>query len=216
MSGQMRFEGTIGVFYPNKNWGFISVDTAGVRRSGPGLFFHERDLRGDWRGSVAWGKIPGTPVTFKTKRNPSTKYPGQTLVSADDVAPIFEEPATESLDTYREVSRVRTWNGKFGTLARDCGSELFFHRSAILQDDRASRLQIGDLVFHGVGQRDDDRWRAIEIQLYSAGEQERLQQGLPAYEVESEPIIEPISDLLSPINRQKTLLELIKENQSPR
>jgi cold shock CspA family protein len=191
-----RFEGEIGVFYPDKGWGFLTLD------GGSGLFYHERDVRGDWRGSVARAKIPGTPVTFIKKLRNSTKYPGQTLGAADDVAPVFDEPATEDLANLREVSKVHKWNGKFGELIRECGSVLFFHATSVVQSERLADLQIGDFVFHGISQREDGRWRASDIELYSRVEQQRLQQGLPAYEV-AESVVEPASELLTPANRKK-------------
>jgi cold shock CspA family protein len=209
-----RFEGEIGVFYPDKGWGFLSADGGGS-----GLFYHERDVRGDWPGSTAWAKVPGTPITFTKKTTNSRKYPGQTLVAADDVASVFpEEPATEDLANLREVSKVHKWNGKFGELIRECGSVLFFHATSVVQSDRLADLQIGDCVFHGISQREDGRWRASDIELYSREEQQRLQEGLPAYEVEletikAESVVEPASELLTPANGKKTLLELIQEKR---
>ncbi len=220
-SNQKRFNGEIAVFYPDKGWGFLEVDPNVARKSGGGggLFYHERDVRGDWRGSAAWAKIPGTPVTFIKKLRNSTKYPGQTLAAADDVAPVFDEPATEYLANLREVSKVHKWNGRFGELIRECGSVLFLHATSVIQSERLADLQIGDFVFHGISQREDGRWRATEIELYSRAEQQRLQQGLPAYEVEPEPELEPavvdaVSELLTPTNRNKTLLELIRERRN--
>jgi hypothetical protein len=210
-----RFEGEIGVFYPDKSWGFLSADGGGSR-----LFYHERDVRGDWRGSVAWAKIPGTPVNFTKKTTSSRKYPGQTLVAAADVASVFvDDSAAEVLTVYREVSRVHKWNGRFGELIRECGSILFCHATSVVQSERLADLQIGDYVFHGISQREDGRWRAGDIELYSREEQQRLQEGLPAYEVELETIkaasvVEPASELLTPANRKKTLLELIQEKRN--
>jgi hypothetical protein len=176
-----RFDGTVAVFFADKGWGFLSLGHDAR------IFFHDRDVRGDWRGSTGWARIAATPVTFLKKKTSSRKHPGQTLLAAADVAPVFEESATEDLSTYREVSRVREWNGVFGELVRECGSILFFHKTSVIQG-RAAGIQIGDFIFHGVSQRDDGRWRASAIQLYSTDEQQRLQQGLPAYEAVPEKV----------------------------
>jgi hypothetical protein len=207
MNQTKRFDGEITVYYPDDHWGFLRT------QSGDRLFFHERDVRGDWRGSTAWVRIQGTPVTFTVKHKASKKYSGQIFAAADDVAPVFQDPPTESLETYREVSRVREWNGCFGNLTRECGSVLFFHRSALIQG-RPSDVKVGDFLYHGVRQREDGRFGATAIQLYSHVEQDRLQRGLPAYEVEPEEEPESaVSELLTPANRNKTIHELIEEKR---
>jgi hypothetical protein len=213
MLDQKRFDGTVAVFFDGPGWGFLSIGQDSDSR----LFFHVRDVRPDWRGSTSWVKVVGTPVTFTKKINSSRKFPGQKLPAAADVAPVFvDDSAIENLATYREVSRVRAWNGRFGELLRDCGSTLFFHRSSVIQGSAAD-VQINDYVYHAVSQREDGRWRASEIQLYSRDEQSRLQQGLPAYEIEAEP--DPIApdatiEILSAANRKKTLLDLVQEKRN--
>jgi cold shock CspA family protein len=204
MLNQRRLDGTVAVFFPDRGWGFLSLD------HDANLFFHERDIRPDWKGSTAWGKVPGTPITYLKRVSASKKHAGATSVAADDVAPVFEDAPAEDLATYREVSKVRTWNSCFGALIRECGSELFFHKSSIIQG-RASDIQTGHFLFHGISQREDGRWCATDTQLYSFEEQQRLQQGLSAYEVE--PVAEPVSELLTAANRNKTLIELIREKR---
>jgi hypothetical protein len=82
-------------------------------------------------------------------------------------------------------------------------------------------LRVGDYVYHGVGKRDDSRWHAVAIELFSAEEQERLQRGLPAQEPEPEPQPAPLVaapeltqvSVLTPDKCNKTLLQLILERR---
>jgi hypothetical protein len=74
-------------------------------------------------------------------------------------------------------------------------------------------------VYHGLGKRDDGRWHAVAIELFSEAEQVRLQQGLPAQEPEQEPEPAPRvaapalarASVLAPDKCNKTLLQLILE-----
>lgn len=217
-----RFEGFVAVFHPEKFCGFITQDPPGTISS-PGIYFSARDVRPDWKGSTAYAWTVGTPVSYVLGKHPSRKY-GGTWNIADDVCPLFVDEPTESLETNGETSRVRTWNGCFGELLREDGDTLFFHKASVLDrfKCRLVSLNVGDWLYHGVGKRDDGRWHAVDIELFSAEEQERLQQGLPAQEVESEPepepdtvlalapsVVEHKSELLRPENRSKSLLELI-------
>jgi hypothetical protein len=134
-------------------------------------------------------------------------------------AGFVDDSVVEDLNVYREVSRVHKWNGRFGDLIRQCGGVLFFHAISVVQAQRLVDLQIGDFIFDGTSQREDGRWRASDIERYSREEQQRLQQALPAYEVDFETIkaesfVEPASELLTQANRKKTLLELIQEKRN--
>jgi cold shock CspA family protein len=206
-----RFEGFVAVFYPDKFYGFITEDLPGTHSSG--IHFGTRDIRPDWRGSTTHAWTPGTPVSFLKISRPSKKGVG-TWTSASDVCPIFTEEPRESLQTYRETSRVREWNGRFGELLREDGDTIFFHKDDVRDqfEARLANIKVGDYVFHAVGQRDDDRWKATNIELFSEMEQTRLQQGLSAQEPEPEP--EPTSVLLSPGNCKRTLLELIQQRKT--
>jgi hypothetical protein len=220
-----RLEGFVAVFYPEKLYGFITLDVPGTS-SCSGIYFGTRDVRPDWKGSTAHAWTPGTPVSFLQGKRPSKKY-GGTWTSADDVCPLFTEEPTESLETYCETSRVRSWNGRFGELLREDGDTLFFHKASVLDrfTERLINLNVGDWVYHCVAKRDDGRWHAVVIELFSEAEQVRLQQGLPAQELEAEP--EPQlerrcpseiqvghkSQLLRPENKNKSLLELILEQR---
>jgi hypothetical protein len=226
-SDKQRFEGFVAVFYPDKFYGFITQDLPGTSSS-PGIYFGTRDIRPDWRGSTAyaWGP-PGTPVSFLKVKRPSKKYDG-TWTAADDVYPLFADEPAESLETYGETSRVRSWNRCFGELQRECGDRIFFHKSSVL--DRFKHLlinlNVGDYVYHSVGKREDGRWHAVGVELFSAAEQERLLQGLPAQEPESEPepaltsavapeptVVETQSELLCPKNCKRTLLEIMQSRK---
>jgi hypothetical protein len=183
---QKRFEGFVAVFYPEKFSGFITPDAPGTTSS-PGIYFKASDARPDWKGSTAHAWIPGTPVSYIRVNQPSRKYPNWTV--ADDVCPLFTEEPSESLETYGEISCVRTWNRCFGELLREDGDLLFFHKNSVVDQHkgRLIDLNVGDYIYHGVGKRNDGRWHAIAIELFSEIEQARLQQGLPAQEPESEP-----------------------------
>jgi len=225
---QKRFEGFVAVFYPNKFYGFITQDLPGTTSSS-GIYFGARDVQPDWRGSTAYAWTPGTPVSFQLVKRPSNKYNGNWVV-ADDVRPVFAEEPSESLETYGEISSVQTWNGRFGELLREDGDVLFFHKNSVVDrfEGRLVNLSIGDFVYHGVGKRDDGRWCAIAIELFSETEQARLQRGLPAQEPESEPEPEsafvlapepavvthrPQSECLRPENKNRSLFELILERR---
>lgn len=204
---ERTFEGLVERWFDRGNNGFGFLDS--------GLFFSERDVVGSWCGSVAWAKIPGTPVTFSKRVSQSKKFPGQTPIVAYNVTAGFPEEPSESLETYREVSRVREWNGRFGTLVRECGNELFFHRDSITNENRIAQIQIGHFVYHGVNIRENGKWRAEPIELYNPEEQSRLQLGLPAYEstpITDEPVVET-SLVLTPEFRSKSFLEIIKERK---
>ena len=137
------------------------------------------------------------------------------------MCPLFTDEPTESLETYGETSCVRTWNGRFGELLREDGDTIFFHKNSVMDrfEGRLVNLSVGDYVYHGVGKRDDGRWHAVAIELFSEAEQERLQQGLPAQEPELEPEPESASlvaapalsgdSVLAPEKCNKTLLQLI-------
>ena len=208
MDVKKRFNGQVSVFHRDKNWGFLQLEN-----DRNGLFFHARSCRGDWRGSWAWSTVPGTPVTFTKAVKPSRKFTGHMLTSAVDLAPVFEEQPAESLDTLREVSKLIEWNGNRGLLLREDASDLFLHKSDIFTSHLIRDLKVGHFVWHGVGQRDDGRWKACSVELYSQAEQDRLQRGLSAYEVEPVAVSEPASNLLTPEKRNKTLLELIQEKR---
>ena len=224
---QKRFEGFVAVFYPEKFYGFITQDLPGTSSSS-GIYFGTRDIRPDWKGSTAyaWGP-PGTPVSFLLVKRPSKKYDG-TWTAADDVYPLFTDEQTESLETYGETSRVLSWNRCFGELLRDDGDVLFFHKVSVVDrfKHHLVNLNVGDYVYHGVGKRDDGRWHAVAIELFSEAEQARLQQGLPAQEPESEPesafvlapepavvTHRPQSEWLRPENKNRSLFELILERR---
>lgn len=207
-----RFEGFVAVFYPEKFSGFITHDAPGTSGSA-GIYFRAMDVRPDWKGSTAHAWIPGTPVSYLLVKQPSRKYCGNWIV-ADDVCPVFVEEQTESLETYGETSRIRSWNGCFGELQRECGDTLFFHKASVLDrfKGRLVNLNVGDLVYHGVGKRDDGRWHAVGIELFSTAEQARLQQGLPAQEPEPEFKSEPAS-VLAPATCGLPLIEIIKRRK---
>jgi hypothetical protein len=213
----------VAVFYPEKFYGFLTTDQPGTGKE-PGIHFSARDCVPDWKGSTAhvWS-VPGTPVTYRIIERPSKKY-SSTWKSAIDVRPLFLEEPSESLKTYREVSWVKEWNGCYGLLARSCGDTLFIHRSQI-QDQSKVRLfaiKVGDWIYHGAGKRDDERWHATNIELFSEAEQARLQRGLPAQEPEPEPEPVPVpvaatpefTSVLAPATRNKPLIQLILERGS--
>jgi hypothetical protein len=211
-----RFEGFVAVFYPEKFQGFITTDAPGTSNSS-GIYFRARDVRPDWKGSTAHAWIPGTPVSYIRVSQPSRKY--KTWTVADDVCPLFTEEPSEDLETYGETSCVRTWNGCFGELLREDGDVLFFHKASVIDrfKDRLINLNVGDWVYHGVAKRDDGRWHAVAIELFSEAEQARLQQGLPAQEPEQEfepTVVDPPSELLRPENCRRTLLELIQQRRA--
>jgi hypothetical protein len=209
------------VFYPEKFSGFITHDAPGTSSSA-GIYFKASDVRPDWRGSTAHAWTPGTPVSFLLAKHPSRKYNG-TWTVADDVCPLFTDEPTESLETYGEISCVRTWNRCFGELLREDGDVLFFHKNSVVDrfKHRLVNLSVGDYVYHGVGKRDDGRWHAVAIELFSEAEQARLQQGLPAQELEPEPA--PVAapaltpdSVLAPATCSLPLIEIIKRRNSLR
>jgi hypothetical protein len=155
---QKRFEGFVAVFYPDRFYGFITTALPGVGTHAPGIHFGTRDIRPDWRGSTSYAWTPGTPISFFRVKRPSKKYSGGTWTSADDVCPLFVEEQNESLVTYGETSRIRTWNGRFGEIQRECGDTLFFHRNSVA--DRFKHLlvnvNVGDFIYHRVAKRDDN------------------------------------------------------------
>jgi len=201
--------------------GFVSLYPPGSGRRAPGLHFGVRDIRPDWKGSTAHVWVQGTPVSFVKIQRPSKKFGGGMWTSASDVCPQFVEEPSESLETYSETGRVRSWNGCFGDLQRECGDTLFLHRSSVA--DRFKHLlinlSVGDYVYHRVGKRDDvHRWHAIDIELFSEVEQARLQRGLPAQQPEpvlvaATPETEPVPEVLAPTNRLKTLRQLALEKR---
>ena len=218
---QNRLEGFVVAFYPEKFYGFVSLYPPGSGRRAPGLHFGVGDIRPDWKGSTSHCWVQGTPVSFVKIQRPSKKFGGGMWTSASDVCPQFVEEPSESLETYGETSRVRSWNGCFGDLQRECGDTLFLHRSSVA--DRFKHLlinlSVGDYVYHRVGKRDDvRRWHAIDIELFSEVEQARLQSGLPAQESEPAPLAvttepELIPEVLAPSNRAKTFLQLALEKR---
>jgi hypothetical protein len=210
-SDKQRFEGFVAVFYPERFYGFITQDLPGTSSSS-GIYFGAREIRPDWKGSTAHAWTPGTPVSYLLAKQPSRKYKG-TWTVADDVCPLFTEEPSESLETYGETSRIRSWNGCFGELQRECGDTAFFHKNSVVDRFKGSliNLNVGDYVYHGVGRRDDGRWHAVALELFSAAEQARLQQGLPALEPELEP--EPVS-VLAPATRDKPMLQLVLERRN--
>jgi hypothetical protein len=224
-----RFEGFVAIFYPEKFYGFITQDVPGTSSSS-GIYFGARDIRPDWRGSTAHAWTPGTPVSYLLVKRPSKKFAG-TWTAADDVYPLFtDEIETESLETYGETSCVLKWNGRYGELLREDGDTLFFHKASVLDrfEGRLVNLSAGDYVYHGVGTREDGRWHAVDIELFSEAEQARLQQGLSAQEPESEPEPEPQpaplvaapelteDSLLAPARRNTPIIQLILEKRAPK
>jgi hypothetical protein len=210
---QKRFEGFVQVFYPEKFYGFLSQSLPGAECHAPGIHFGARNIVPDWKGSTSYAWAEGTPVSFVLIKRPSKKFNGAMWTSADDVCPLFAEEPTESLETYAETSRVRSWNGRFGEFQRECGDVLFFHRKSVA--DRFKHLlinlNVGDWVYHRVGKRDDKRWHAIDVELFSEAEQARLQQGLLAQE--PEPAVEPVPEILATQNRNKSIVRLIADRR---
>lgn len=225
---QKRFEGFVAAFYPEKFHGFITQDLPGTS-SGAGIYFRASDVRPDWKGSTAHAWIPDTPVSFLLTKHPSRKY-GGTWVVAHDVFPLFTEEPSESLETYGETSCVRSWNRCFGELLRQDGDILFFHKNSVADrfKNHLINLNIGDWVYHRVHKRDDGRWCAVAIELFSEAEQARLQRGLSAQEPELEPEHEPQpvpqvaasalahTSALSPATKNVQILQLIREQKRRR
>jgi hypothetical protein len=216
-----RFEGFVAVFYPEKASGFLTPDAPGTGCS-PGIYFKASDVRADWKGSTTHAWIPGTPVSYIRVNQPSRKYGGSWVV-ADDVCPLFTEEPSESLETYGETSRVLTWNRCFGELLRDDGDHIFFHKNSVADQFKHHlvNLKVGDYLYHSVGKREDGRWHAVAIELFSDEEQDRLQQGLPAQEPELEPEPAPLvaapeltqDSVLTPATKNVPLLRLILERR---
>jgi hypothetical protein len=216
---QKRLEGFVAVFYQEKLSGFITHDVPGTSSSS-GIYFGARDVRPDWKGSTAYAWIPGTPVSYVLVKRPSRKYKESWTV-ADDVCPLFtDEP--ESLETYGETSRVQTWNRCFGELLRDDGDVLFFHKNSVADryKGRLVNLNVGDYLYHRVGTREDGRWHAVDIEIFSEAEQARLQQGRPAQEPESEPepepelaVAVPEFSVLAPATKNVPMIQLILEKR---
>ena len=118
---------------------------------------------------------------------------------------------------------------------RDDGDVLFFHKNSVVDrfKHHLVNLKVGDYVYHGLGKRDDGRWHAVAIELFSETEQARLQQGLPGQELDLEPGPEPEpepaplvaapepavvthrpqSEWLRPENKNRSLFELILERR---
>src|SRR5215469_4740992 len=174
-----RHTGVVFSFDPIKRFGFI--ERSGGRR----IHFHVNAVCRDWRGSCSHATTVGATVSF-LKEVDQTGRPTAINVLGD-----FVEPQTESLDTYSEVSLVVAWDGLFGKLERPTGGDhLFLHRDAIISNHDVG-IEVGDFLFHGVRVRGEDRrgnpkWVADRVELYSDEEQARMQQGLPAYEVETQ------------------------------
>jgi hypothetical protein len=214
---EKRIDGFVRVFYHDKYYGFLSET-----ENGQGIHFNPRYAREDWKGCKCWLFVTGTPVRFGTEQNPSKKFPGVLWTSAIDIEPVFVDEDHESLETYSETSQVNMWNGRFGELRRECGDELFFHKDSIAAgfEYLLHNLQIGDFVYHRVGQRADrdngSSWHAVDIEIFSEAEQDRLRRGLPAQEPEVAPVAtapDPESVLVSSA-RGKTLFELVAERRT--
>jgi hypothetical protein len=119
----------------------------------------------------------------------------------------------ESLETYREVSRVVDFNPQngLGFLLRDCGDRLPFHEKQILDRTRARRepVKVGDFIYHGV-ELDNVGLQAHQIKLYSPEEQKRLQAGLPL----EEPVpVPPDEGILNSEFRNMPLIEIMRRKK---
>jgi hypothetical protein len=71
-----------------------------------------------------------------------------------------------------------------------------------------------------VGTREDGRWHAVDIEIFSEAEQARLQQGRPAQEPESEPepepelaVAVPEFSVLAPATKNVPMIQLILEKR---
>jgi cold shock CspA family protein len=202
---QKRCSGIVRVFDLDKRYGFLGCSEGGHTKR---IHYHQNAIRRDWRGSTAHAITEGATVSFLK----SVDEKGRSC--AVDVVGDFLEPE-QDLAEYCEVSRIDSLNfsKRFGLLIRpDGGAKLFLHWDAVIVN-REVGLKVGNFVFHRVRQDGEDRcgnpnWVACDAELFSEKEQARLQQGLPAYEQE------PVPEVLTPENRNKSLFELIKEKRN--
>jgi hypothetical protein len=197
-----RFEGETRDWNFDRNFGFIDYEYSGRRRT---VFYSNRNIRPDWRGSRAWAFGPCfvsfTIVRGKTKTQVNKKH-------AEDVVPIFPMSEPEDLAAYRETSEVVSKNHGYCFLKRPCGDVLFAHMKDVIpqHQDRWGFLEIGSPMYHSV--RFDEgtqRWRADYVELYSYEELQSFKQEAV------EPEAEPVPEVLAPANRSKTFLQLAQE-----
>jgi cold shock CspA family protein len=209
----MQFQGVVKRWCTEKLFGFISYVHCGRECE---AFFTMHQVVADWKGSRGWAIVPNTPVNFEFEEGVSPiNKPNLPRPCAENIRAAFADPEEESLETYREVSRVKVWGDKgYGFLIRPCGDEIFFHASWLVDRSRSEEIKRGDFIYHGVectgfAKTVEHPWDACCIELYSPEEQTRLQAGLPL----EEPIPETESELLQPEFRNVPLIEIVKRRK---
>jgi hypothetical protein len=207
---EKRFDGEIVGWNQTKFFGFIAYGHNGRHKR---IYFSTQTICPDWKGSHSWAFSEGIPVTFAIEERKNTKTE-QFNETAVDVAPIFPMSEPEDVRGYRETSVVRQKRFDVVFLTRPCGDMLFCHRNDVVNDvDRWDLLTNGSPVWHGVRYDEDrQRWRASEIELYSADELYQFQhEDDPKVEPEPQVVLEaePVSEILAAENKNKTLFELV-------
>ena len=99
----MSFQGLVVRWFGEKKFGFISYEHGGQQLE---AFFSRRSVCADWKGSRAWAT--GNAVVVFDLDGKQTE--GQKRPAATNVTQCFvDNEERESLETYREVSRVGWW-----------------------------------------------------------------------------------------------------------
>jgi cold shock CspA family protein len=197
-----RQNGEIVSWLSDKYFGFIKTE------SGRNIFYSVHCVRADWKGSRV---LPvATPVTFVIKQREDK---GKLRDCAEDIAPLFPLSEPEDLRGYRESSEIIRMNRDWGFIRRPCGDDLFVHIKDCVPgfEKRWNLLEVGTPVFHGVREDlDSGRWRASDVELYSAEELRAFkEEAIP----EPAPVEEPVPEVLAPQNKSKTFLQLALEKR---
>jgi hypothetical protein len=188
-----------------RGYEFIACRNSG--HSSSRIFFHFRGIRPDSIGRISDCWHVGAQVRFRlAMRN------GQT--TAADVHPIWREAPVVCVEAHREVSRVESLipQKRMAFLIREEGSSTALHIKNVSPqyEHRFDELRLGDFVFHGVSER-NDLWDAVNAELYSREENDALRRGEEL--LVEEPVQEIQSELLSPENKNRTLIEIIQEKK---
>lgn len=211
---------------PRKPYGFIEYEKSGESCR---MFYLRESCRPDVIGRISDCFVVGTLVKFSIERR---LHPGDGQLIAVDVCPIFREEFTGDVEAYRETSQIIRWvvDQKNGFVVRPCSEQIYFQAGDVVpgHESQFRKLEVGCWIYHGIASKivnEELKFRAVNIECYNDAEQERLRTGLPLEEsaVESTPApvleqpvlpLAPESALLKPERRNKTLLELIREDRN--
>jgi hypothetical protein len=198
---------------------FIEYNPPGsseVRR----MFAIRESCRPDALGRISDCWVPGTLVKFSIERQ---MHKGEGRLIATDVRPAFREEFTGDVGAYRESGRIERFlvEHKNGFLQRPSGEHLYFQSGDVVPgyEEQFRNLVDGDQIYYGITSIVRNgmlEFRAVGIECYNDQEQAQLRQGLP---LEDPPVVIPEPEppsVLAPDKRNRTILELVKEQRNGR